>query len=99
MSKYAKQWPNSPFRPSKDRDEAVLAAFRAAWREFELGYCSADAPENAALAWSTATGTAEWQLSETFPDPVAKSLAEAFALSAQAYFCRDYLADEAEHHG
>ena len=69
---------------NQNRENAVLAAFRAAWAEYEIG--PGDEPEDAAYTWGTATATAHDELSQAFPDHVAKRLAQGLARTARAHF-------------
>ena len=77
------------FQPSmpetnQNREKAVLAAFRAAWAEYEIGPC--DEPEDAAYTWGTATARAHHELIQAFPDRVAERLAHGLARTARAHF-------------
>jgi hypothetical protein len=56
----------STIAPGHDREKAVLAAWRTAWAEYEIGPCYF--AEDAAYTWGTATATAHHELSQAFPE-------------------------------
>jgi hypothetical protein len=70
--------------PASVAENAVLAAWQAAWREYEVGPCYHR--EDAFYTFRTATGTAFHELSRTFSEPVAEDLALAMARAARSHF-------------